>query len=156
IRWKPLDHPSYGAVRVAVLEDLTEWREAESRLRASLEEKEVLVREIHHRVKNNLQVISSLLSIQARTLTEPKLRSTLKESLGRLRAIALIHEKLYRAENLARVGMRDYLQSLIHNLMRALRNPGQAIAVELDVDTVELGVDTAIPVGLIVNELMSN
>ena len=151
-----LDHPVHGPVHVTVLEDVTERRQTEERLRASVAEKEVLLREIHHRVKNNLQIVSSLLNVQARSCTDPAVRSMFKDNQSRVRALALIHERLYRSENLARVDMSEYLDSLMHNLVRAIGAPGQSVSVALDVDRVELGVDTAIPVGLIVNELVSN
>jgi two-component sensor histidine kinase len=131
-------------------------RQAEEQIKASLQLKEVLLREIHHRVKNNLQVISSLLKMQARQLRDPQARALFQESQNRVRAMALIHEKLHRSPDLARVDMADYIRSLATCLCRSAEvNPGQ-VTLTVDVAAGPLGIDTAIPCGLIINELVSN
>jgi PAS domain S-box-containing protein len=151
-----LEHPRLGSVLVTTLADVSEQRTAEERLRASLEEKEVLLREIHHRVKNNLQMVSSMLNLQARSTRDPVVRAVFKENQARLRALALLHERLYRSEKLARIGMAEYLESLLQSLVRAAGAPGQSVSIAIEVEPAELSVDLAIPMGLIVNELASN
>ncbi len=127
---------------------------SEERLRESLQEKEVLLKEIHHRVKNNLQVISSLLNLQSEFVADPSTKSLFRESQSRIRSMGLIHENLYRAGDLARVPAREYLRSLATSIQRSY---GLAhVQLTVDTDDVYLSMDEAIPVGLIVNELVSN
>ena len=128
----------------------------EERLAASLREKEVLLREIHHRVKNNLQVISSLVDLQADLLQEPALRAVFAEMRDRVRSMALVHEKLYQSESLARVEFADYTRSLLTYLARAHGSSETAVALKLDLQPVSLPVQTAAPCGLILNELVTN
>jgi PAS domain S-box-containing protein len=139
---------------VVVSHDLTKRQYAEVRLQASLKEKEVLLKEIHHRVKNNLQVISSLLSLQSNSIDNLETRELVRESQNRVRTMALIHEKLYQSETLARIDFGDYLRNLTRDIFRSYSAGG--ISLKLDVEDVHLDVDTAIPCGLIVNELVSN
>jgi PAS domain S-box-containing protein len=129
---------------------------AEDRLRASLNEKEVLVKEINHRVKNNLQIISSLLSLQSRDIQDHKALQVFKVSQDRIKAMALVHEMLYQSEDLGRINFGEYLSSLTSDLYSAYGLSTQGIDLKLDVERIFLGVDTAIPCGLIVNELVSN
>jgi PAS domain S-box-containing protein len=136
--------------------DVTEAKAAEVALRRSLHEKEVLLKEIHHRVKNNVQVISSLLRLQAGRVSDPQVREVLLESHGRVRAIGLLHEKLYRAHDLARVDMDDYVRGLTTELLRTYGGAEGAVRVTTDVRGVSLGIDAAVPCGLIVNELVTN
>jgi len=128
---------------------------AEEAVRASLREKETLLREIHHRVKNNLQVMSSLLNIQTQYLTDPTALEALKVSMDRVRTMALIHEKLYRSESLSAILFPDYVGDLARDLMSAYSR-NRAIVLNLDIDPVSFDVDTSIPLGLIINELVSN
>ena len=137
------------------LRDITSRKRTEERLQASLQEKEVLLKEIHHRVKNNLQIISSLLRLQARKNTDPAAREVLNESQNRVGSIALIHEMLYQASDLARVDFREYVNALVSNLMRSY-GTGTNVTVEVETGGLELDLDTAIPCGLIINELLSN
>jgi PAS domain S-box-containing protein len=141
---------------LAVLVDVTEKKRAEERLVASLREKDVLIREIHHRVKNNLQIISSLLNLQRHAIADPALREVFRDSYDRVRAMALIHEQLYRTEDLGRIDVRAYVQGLAANLVRSHGVDPNRIAVDVQVDDVALGIDTAIPCGLLVNELVAN
>lgn len=134
--------------------DITERKAAEIQVQASLREKEVLLKEIHHRVKNNLQIISSLLSLQMSGITDPLTLEMFRESQNRVRSMALVHEKLYRAESLANVDFGEYIRALISTLMRSYARPG--ISCRVDADGIRLGVDLAIPCGLILNELVSN
>ncbi|MBW4495357.1 MAG: PAS domain-containing protein [Oscillatoria princeps RMCB-10] len=136
--------------------ELAERQQAESKIRASLQEKEVLLKEIHHRVKNNLQVISSLLKLQSRHTLDRKTLDMLKESQNRVRSMALIHEKLYQSSDLARIDFADYMQNLAKNLLYSYSIHASAVKVEVIVDKVSLNLDTAIPCGLLINELISN
>lgn len=139
---------------VQIKQDVSERKLAEERMKSSLLEKEVLLKEIHHRVKNNLQVISSLMSLQADSVTDQAVRGVFLESRHRIRAMAVVHEKLYRSDNLARVDFDEYLVAVAGELFRSF---GSArIAQRFDVQSVQLDVDTAIPCGLIVNELITN
>ena len=141
---------------VAVYEDVTERQQAEEKLQASLREKEMLLRELHHRVKNNLQVISSLLSLQARTLENKAMEDSLLESQRRIDAIGLIHEKLYRSKDLAKIKISGYIPKLVENLFISHGGDPARIIPKITVAEISLGIDTAIPLGLILNELVTN
>jgi len=135
--------------------DITERKEAEQRLSDSLHEKEVLLQEVHHRVKNNMQVISSLFSLAASQQTNPVLAAMLKENQNRVQSMALVHEKFYRKTDLAKVDFQDYLHDLVTHLFRSFGVVGRVQYV-LQTEPVKLTVDSAIPCGLIANELLSN
>ncbi len=135
--------------------DITERKEAEQRLGDSLREKEVLLQEVHHRVKNNMQVISSLFSLSSTQQVNPAVAAMLKENQNRVQSMALVHEKLYRKSDLSRVDFRDYLHDLITHLFRSFGAIGRVHYV-LNTEPVSLAVDYAIPCGLIANELLSN
>ncbi len=140
---------------IAVINDISERKKANDALHSALLEKEVLLREIHHRVKNNLQVMSSLMSLQADTVDNEQVRQSFLEMQTRVQTMALIHEELYQAKNLSRVNLADYIGRLAASLGQGyLLNPN--VSLEVDVEDAFLGVDTAIPCGLIVNELVSN
>ncbi|GEM_PF-1711078 len=139
---------------VCVAQDISERKAAEEKLRRSLEEKEVLLREIHHRVKNNLQVISSLLSAQAREVDEDAVRARFAETQDRIRSMAAIHERLYQSDDLARVDFDEYLEGLLEDLFRSHRT--HKIDRSLEAAPQPLPIDQAIPAGLIVNELVTN
>jgi predicted ATPase/two-component sensor histidine kinase/GAF domain-containing protein len=136
--------------------DVTAFKQIQWRLQASLEEKDALLKEVHHRVKNNLQLISSLLSLQAARITDPAVAEQLTESRNRVRSMALVHENLYRAGNFARIPMRPHIQNLVAHLLRAYGLDGQNIELFTEIDDVELSLDRAISAGLIINELVSN
>jgi two-component sensor histidine kinase len=136
--------------------DITERREAENGLRKSLEEKELLLREIHHRVKNNLQVISSLFNLQAQTIKDPNVLAALKESHNRVRSMALVHHMMYQAADFAAIDLVDYVQTLTRSLYRAYTIDPEAVLLSVDIANVRLAIDAAIPCGLIINELVSN
>jgi PAS domain S-box-containing protein len=136
--------------------DVTERKRAEEQIRQSLLEKEVLLKEIHHRVKNNLQIISSLLNLQSHHLKSGQALEMFRESQNRVKSIALIHEKLYKSKDLARVDFAEYLRHLTADLFRAYRVDANAVAFKINIEEVSLSVDLAIPCGLIVNELVSN
>ncbi|WP_232798403.1 sensor histidine kinase [Salinibacter altiplanensis] len=139
---------------VCVAQDISERKAAEEKLRRSLEEKEVLLHEIHHRVKNNLQVISSLLNAQARDVESPAIEDRFTETQDRIRSMASIHEQLYQSDDLARIEFDAYLEGLLDDLFRSHRTAH--IDRTLAADTQPLSVDQAIPSGLIVNELVTN
>jgi len=143
-----------GASTVA--RDISARKLAERRLMASLREKEVLLKEVHHRVKNNLQVITSILSLQSFRTESPELQATLADAQNRVGSIALFHEKLYQSEDLARVGVGEYLEELVRRMVAQHADARRTIELELAFDDVRLGVDRAIPCGLIVNELLTN
>ena len=119
-------------------------------------EKELLLKEIHHRVKNNLQTISSLLHLQSAQIEDDSIRAAVSESQNRVQSMALIHQKLYQRENLAAIEMKDYLANLGKTLINGMRSKGKEIALKIDMEKIELDVDSAIPIGLIVNELITN
>jgi PAS domain S-box-containing protein len=139
-----------------LVQDLTERRRAEEQIRASLEEKVVLLKEIHHRVKNNLQVISSLLYLQAGRIKDQPLREILQDSQNRVRSMALIHEKLYQANDLANVDLAEYVRNLTGFLLRSYAAQVGSVQLHVKVQNVFLGIDTAMPCGLLINELVSN
>jgi PAS domain S-box-containing protein len=129
---------------------------AEVRLKVSLQEKEVLLKEIHHRVKNNLQVISSLLNLQASLLTDDHSRNLFRESQQRVKTMALIHEKLYQSELLREIDFQEYVCSLASELYTSYRPLSGTVELVIDVADIHLDLDTAIPCGLILTELLSN
>jgi len=136
--------------------DVTARHQAEVELRDSLREKEGLLREIHHRVKNNLQVITSLLRLEAGRSAQPATKTALQDMQGRIRSMALLHETLYRSADFARVDLADYLRQLATQLHRAQNTRPGAVRLQLDLAPVSLEAEQAIPCGLIVNELLTN
>jgi len=149
-----MDENGHSTRMLGTMTNITERKRAEAQIAASLKEKEVLLKEIHHRVKNNLQVISSLLNLQAVGMKDERILELLRESQNRIRSMALIHERLYRSENLARINFGEYLRSLVGFLARSYNIP--QVEVKIHVKSISLPVNTAIPCGLIVNELVSN
>jgi PAS domain S-box-containing protein len=149
------DNGNYlGALAGAI--DITERRQAEDQLKASLKEKEVLLREIHHRVKNNLQVVSSLLNMQARATKSKDAFATLSEARNRINTIALIHSQLYESENLSAINMKGFLDKLLVQLLQIHSVPDRKITSVFQVAEYPLPISTAVPVGLIANELLTN
>ena len=137
--------------------DLRERRRLEAQLRASLQEKEVLLKEMHHRVKNNLQVVASLLDMQADTIEDLSIRTLFEDSQQRIQSIALIHETLYQSGDMvAQVRAADYLPRLSQQLFEAYRSPSDRLTLRVQAEPVWLAVPTAIPCGLLVTELVTN
>lgn len=136
--------------------DITERKQAEIQIQASLREKEVLLQEIHHRVKNNLQVITSLLDLQSQHIDEPAVLELFQESQNRVKSMALVHEKLYQSQDFASINFIEYIESLTSYLFQVYAVKAGPIALELDIARVNLTIDTAIPCGLIISELVSN
>ena len=139
-----------------ILVDISELKDAENKIKASLKDKEVLLREIHHRVKNNMQIISSLLNLQIDYLNDEDAVDVLKESQNRVKSMAMIHEKLYLSTDLTKINFVDYIQSLISNLFYSYNVKEDHIKPILKIEDVNLNIETAIPCGLIITELISN
>ncbi len=141
---------------LAVIVDITERRQVDAAMQDSLREKETLLKEIHHRVKNNMQLISSLLKLQSDYVTSPEAQTIFSEARNRVRSMALIHEKLYQASSLSRIEFSEYVHSLVRILTETYTDPGARVTVTEEVERLEVGVDQAIPLGLVLNELISN
>jgi two-component sensor histidine kinase/CBS domain-containing protein len=136
--------------------ELVERQRAEEQIKASLKEKEVLLKEIHHRVKNNLQIISSLLKLQSSYIKDKQALEMFKDSQSRIRSMALIHEKLYQSQNLSKINFAEYIHDLTMHLLRSYSTNSQQIHLRLTNNEIWLSIDTAVPCGLIINELVSN
>ncbi len=145
-----------GVLVSAAIRDISERKLVETKLRSSLKEKEVLLQEIHHRVKNNLQIVSSMLNLQRETLSDPKAIELFKESQNRVRSIALFHEKLYQSRDLGRIEIGEYIRGLANGSFATYGVNPDDIVLAVRTEDVPLGVDAAISCGLIVNELVSN
>jgi len=136
--------------------DITELKEVEESWRRILAEREVLLREVHHRVKNNIQLISSLLRLQARALADPAARQILQESQNRIRSMSLIHEKLYKSQDFSRIDFGGYLEDMVGHLLSLYQGTASRVRSVIEANSVWLDINRAIPVGLIVTELVSN
>jgi len=139
-----------------LLRDITDRKRAEAEIKASLKEKEVLLQEIHHRVKNNMQIISSLLNLQSSKVKDKKVVGMFQESRDRIRAMALIHEKLYQSKDLALVNLAQYIESLYLHLYHMYSVDTSTVRLNQHIDDIFLDINTAIPIGLVINELVSN
>jgi PAS domain S-box-containing protein len=136
--------------------ELADRQRAEAELRISLHEQEVLLREVHHRVKNNLQLVSSLLSLQAQSIADPHILAEFQESQRRITAMAKIHEQLYQADHLGKINMSNFIHNLANGLLHSNLAGTSTITLNVEAIDVELGIDIAIPCGLVINELVSN
>ncbi len=157
-RGRVIERAADGSARkaVGISLDIDARKQMESTLRASLREKEVLLQEVHHRVKNNLQIISSLINMQLRRLKDSSTRETLEQCQHRVQSIALIHEKLYQSKNMASVPLAEYVRSLAGDIHRAANLPATTVSLGVAAADIALPIDTAIPCGLILNELITN
>lgn len=133
-----------------------ERKRTQEHIKESLAEKEVLLKEIHHRVKNNLQVICSLLSLQSRSVKDKALYEMFKESRNRIMSMALVHEELYRSRDFARIDFADYITQLVNNLLESYSIDASRVTSHLNLGPISLDIDKAIPCGLILNELVCN
>ena len=145
-----------GDSRRAILNILADVEESRNELKASLEEKETLLKEIHHRVKNNLQVISSLLHLQSKKITDEAVLTVFRDSENRVKSMAIIHENLYKSTGLARIDFSNYIKSLTGILYESYGIGTERVSLNIDVENIFFNIDTAVPCGLIINELVSN
>ena len=150
-----IDYRGQTAV-LTINRDVSERRQAEQQIKKSLKEKEILLKEIHHRVKNNLQIILSLLDLQAESLDNPEILRVFQDTKDRIRSMALIHENLYRSENLGSIDIGNYVEKLVDYFWGLYGGLGVSITPRLQVENVSLGIDVALPIGLILSELFSN
>jgi PAS domain S-box-containing protein len=140
----------------ATFADISERKHAEEQVKISLEEKKLLLKEVHHRVKNNMQVISSILSLQSSSLKDEKTVSVFMQCQDRIKSMAIVHEKLYQSENLSEISFQSYANTLVETIFRSYNKEGDKISLKLDVEDIFLDIDTVIPIGLILNELVTN
>ncbi len=136
--------------------DISERKKAQQMIETSLREKEILLKEIHHRVKNNLQILSSLLNLQSNYMKDKHALEVFKESQNRIKSMALVHEKLYQSKDLFKIDFQGYVRDLTSNLVKSYRVKTSAVRLKLEVEDIFLSIDEAITLGLIINELVSN
>jgi two-component sensor histidine kinase len=145
-----------GTATLAAITDITERRRQQAPVEQALAEKETLLKEVYHRVKNNLQVVQSLLSLQSQTLPDGPAREAVDDSAQRVRAMALVHEKLYQSGNLSAVSLRSYVKDLVNQVVEALGTDRLKVRIHADVADVQTGLDNAVPFGLLLTELITN
>ena len=150
------DESGVVGAALAVCIDITIMKRAEAPIRASLLEKENLLREIHHRVKNNMQVVSALLVLQSKKTKDRKILEMFRDSEHRIKTMALIHEKLYQSRSFGTIDLAEYLTRLIQYLFRSYEERSAGVTLEMDVRDISLDIDTALPCSLIINELVTN
>lgn len=141
---------------ISIIRDITERKKVEEQLQANLREKEVLLKEIHHRVKNNLQVTSSLLRLQYEKIENPETKEMFVESQRRIRSMALIHEKLYQSNDISKINFNEYLLSLGQILLSSFGVTQNTVEILVNGDIVNFSIEMAVPCGLIINEVISN
>jgi len=141
---------------IAVKDDITEEKIKDEKLENNLREKELMLKEIHHRVKNNLQIVISLLNLQADTVNDPKLKSQLMISQSRVRSMALIHQFLYKSNDMSSINMEDYLLSISSQLLAMFGDLKDRVVVKINSEDVYFTIETAVPFGLLINELLTN
>ena len=129
---------------------------SKSELQKKVDEKETLLREVHHRVKNNLQTVSSLLSLQSRNTRDEEMKNAIKSSQNRVVSMAMVHEMLYMRDDHSKIECKSYVRELSEYLLRSLKGPKNTIALDLDIPDIKMGIDTAIPLGLLINEAITN
>ena len=153
-RFRPGKNTPYQVF--VTLHDVSERKRAEEAMKAALEEKEILLRELYHRTKNNMQVIRSMLALQGAHCGHPEVKSVFKETENRIQAMALVHQKLYQSRDLSRINLKEYYNDLAHFLIRSYGAAGERITLRLHLEDIHVLIDTAIPCGLVLNELVSN
>jgi PAS domain S-box-containing protein len=146
----------HSRVLLSIIRDITDRKQAEEQIMNSLNEKEMLLREIHHRVKNNMQVISSLLWLQSGYIKDKKYLEMFRDSQNRITSMSLIHEKLYRSKDLAKIEFSEYIRDLVNGLFQSHGVKTGTIVLNINVDNFSLGIDQAVPCGLLINELITN
>ena len=151
-----LKHIDGSISKLQILRDVTDHKQAEEQIKASLKEKEILLQEIHHRVKNNMQVISSLLKLQSDSYNDERIKKPLLESQNRVKAMAAVHENLYKSKNLSSISILPFLKELTTSILASYQLSSENITLEIDSDEIFINIEQASPLGLIVNELVSN
>lgn len=141
---------------IEAIRDITDLRNAEKKLKKSLKEKETLLKEIHHRVKNNLMIISSLLNLQSHYINDKEALDVFRESQNRAKSMAMIHERLYQSTDLKNIDFGDYIRSLTTDLYHTMVSDPSRVELDLDLEDVKIDINTVVPLGLIVNELVTN
>ena len=141
---------------IGIIRDITDRKQVENRIKTSLQEKEVLLKEVHHRVKNNLQIISALLSLQSSYLTDENIIKIFRDSQNRIKSMALVHENLYRSKDLGKVDFNEYINQLVAHLSQSYGDLAARLDFKVNSENVYLNINTAIPCGMIINELISN
>jgi len=149
-------HLEHGKVIVSVHTDITERKSADVALRQALEEKDILLREIHHRVKNNMQVVASLLKLQAGETDDKYVQEMFEKSQSRIRSMSLVHEQLYQSENFTHIDFRNYLEKLAYNVAGTHVGDAKQVTISVETSDIDLSLDSSIPCGLIVTELVTN
>jgi PAS domain S-box-containing protein len=139
-----------------IANDITDKKMVDEQIRLSLKEKEVLLKEVHHRVKNNLQVISSILNLQSSYVKDKRVLEILLESQNRIKSMAFVHESLYQTKDFSNISFREYVENISRNLVHSYAATDSPPDLNLDLDDIQLNLDTAIPCGLIINELLTN
>jgi PAS domain S-box-containing protein len=155
-RDKAIYWPDGRLVRIEIATDITERKEAQEQIEKSLKEKEVLVREVYHRVKNNMQIITSLLNLQSRYIRDKEYREMFKESHDRIKSMSLVHEKLYQSKDLTTIDLKEYIKDISKYLFHSYGANEGKIELVVDINKISLDINTAIPCGLIINELVTN
>ena len=162
MRWLDEDHVilrdiNGNAVRTFSAKiDITERKHAEAQIKASLIEKETLLQEIHHRVKNNMQVISSLLTLQSNNITDNQIKEILRESQGRVYAMSAVHETLHRSENMSEIDLKTYLSKITTSIFQTYSVNHTRVTLKNDIENLPISINQAYPLGLVINELISN
>ncbi len=141
---------------VGTVQDITERKQAEEQIKASLKEKETLLQELYHRTKNNMQVIQSMLKLHALKSSNDQVQELVKDTENRIQAMALVHQMLYQSKDLSHINAHDYVDKLSSLIIQSFDNQSQKISLTLDIENITILIDTAIPLGLVLNELMSN
>ncbi|NQY73608.1 MAG: PAS domain S-box protein [Candidatus Margulisbacteria bacterium] len=151
-RKETLKHP----LIVAIIEDISKRKNAENKLRKSVHEKDILLKEIHHRVKNNLQIVTSMLNIKANSIQNQHIKKVMEDCRERVHAMSLIHETMYQSPDVSQVDFTKYIKNLVNMLFIAYNTRADEIKLSLDVEDIFLSLDSAVPCGLIINELVTN
>jgi two-component sensor histidine kinase len=149
-------HTELTNINERLHEEIEARKQAEEQIKASLKEKEVLLREIHHRVKNNLQMIISLLKLQSQYVEDKKVLELLSDGQDRIQSMALVHQKLYQTKDLTHISFKDYIKDLVEVMRESQEVGTSSVAVHLDIDDIRLEIDTAMYMGLMINELVTN
>jgi two-component sensor histidine kinase len=148
-----VEHGRDVSERIQMIETI---KESEKQLKASVKEKEILLKEIHHRVKNNMAIVSSLLQLQTQYVKDESLNRIFSESRNRIASMALVHEKLYQSKDFIDINLEEYIQTLVDNLFGSYQTSKDAVRLKTDIDNIQMDIDKLIPCGLILNELITN